>query len=221
MDLELALQHRTQVEEFRRKHRTGLVTLLFTDIVGSTQLKQALGDREGAALMQQHRALVREFLSQFQESEEIETAGDSFFIIFVKPSEAVKFSLLLQARLREWAGGSAHAVRLRIGIHIGEVVIEEHEGKSKPRDFYGIQVDACARVMSLGSGDQILLTRSAFDNARQVLKGEELRGLKELQWLNYGLYLLKGLDEPMEICDCPPITPSTRFLTDEALPMFD
>ncbi len=81
MDLELALQHRAQVEEFRRKHRTGLVTLVFTDIVGSTQLKQALGDREGVALIQHHRALVRDLLSQFKEAEEIETAGDSFFIV--------------------------------------------------------------------------------------------------------------------------------------------
>ena len=42
---QLALEHRGQVEEFRRKHRTGLVTLVFTDLVGSTQLKAALGDR--------------------------------------------------------------------------------------------------------------------------------------------------------------------------------
>jgi class 3 adenylate cyclase len=44
MDFELALRHRTQVEEFRLRHRTGLLTLVFTDIVGSTQLKQAPGD---------------------------------------------------------------------------------------------------------------------------------------------------------------------------------
>ena len=43
MDFQLALQHGAQVEEFRRGHRTGLVTLLFTDILGSTQLKRALG----------------------------------------------------------------------------------------------------------------------------------------------------------------------------------
>src|SRR5512137_2505672 len=95
MDPQRALQHRVQVEEFRRQHRTGLVTLIFTDIVESTLLKHTLGDRAGAALIQQHRALVRELLRQFPESEEIETAGDSFLLVFSKPSDAVTFGLLL------------------------------------------------------------------------------------------------------------------------------
>ncbi|MBI4660960.1 MAG: protein kinase [Verrucomicrobia bacterium] len=201
MNLQMALDHRSQVEEFRRKHRTWLVTLLFTDIVGSTQIKQALGDRQGVALIQQHHALVREILRQFKEGAEISTAGDSFFIVFVKPSDAVWFSLLVQARLRALAKQIAHGLHDRIGIHIGEVVIEEREGMARPKDLYGAQVDICARVMSLAGADQILLTRSAFDNARQVLKGEELKGLNELQWLNHGPYAVKGWEEPVEICE--------------------
>src|SRR5437868_12650638 len=55
--------------------------------------------------------------------------------------------------------------------------------------------------MSLADGDQILLTRSAFDNARQVLRGLELPNLQSLSWLNHGLYSLKGVDEPLEICE--------------------
>ena len=51
MDLKIALDHRAQVEQFRHKYRTGLVTLLFTDMVGSTKLNQALGDRDAVALM--------------------------------------------------------------------------------------------------------------------------------------------------------------------------
>ena len=86
----------------------------------------------------------------------------------------MRFALLLQSRLRGLNQGSSHPVLDRIGIHIGEVVIEEREGALKPRDMYGMQVDSCARIMSLASGDQILLSRSAFDNARQALKGEEI-----------------------------------------------
>ena len=59
MDLEQALQHRAEVEEFRRKHRTSLLTLVFTDIVGSTALKQGLGEREAASLFQDYHELVR------------------------------------------------------------------------------------------------------------------------------------------------------------------
>jgi hypothetical protein len=59
----------------------------------------------------------------------------------------------------------------------GEVWIEEHEGTDKARDLYGLQVDTCARVQSLGQRqtDQILLSRFPFDSARQALKGEELQ----------------------------------------------
>ncbi|MSU37145.1 MAG: hypothetical protein EXS36_19030 [Pedosphaera sp.] len=150
-------------------------------------------------------------------------AGDSFFLVFVKPSDAVRFALLLQAKLRALAlsqrsrrseeapsawveslslptPGTA-AIQDRIGIQIGEVVIEEREGTPKPKDLYGTQVDIAARVMSLAGADQILLTRSAFDNARQVLKGEELQGLSELKWLNHGPYVIRGLEEPLEICE--------------------
>jgi class 3 adenylate cyclase len=59
MNPEAALQYREQIEAFRRRHRTGPVTLLFTDIVGSTPIKQALGDRDGVALVQHHHALAR------------------------------------------------------------------------------------------------------------------------------------------------------------------
>jgi hypothetical protein len=58
------------------------------------------------------------------------------------------------------------------------VIIEQAEGASKPEHLFGAQVDACARMMSLGQADQILLTRAPFDNARQALRGEELDGIK-------------------------------------------
>jgi serine/threonine protein kinase len=89
----------------------------------------------------------------------------------------------------------------RIGIHVGEVWIEEHEGPGKARDLYGLQVDTCARVQSLGQADQILLSRFPFDSARQALKGEELHGIEALSWLNHGPYRLKGVEEPLEICE--------------------
>jgi class 3 adenylate cyclase len=81
-----------QAEEFAPGSR--LVTLGSTDIVGSTKLKQAVGDRAGVAVIQQHHAVVREILSQFKEGEEISAAGDSFFIVFVKPSDAGGFGML-------------------------------------------------------------------------------------------------------------------------------
>ena len=182
IEVQTILEHRTRVEAFMRAHRTGLVAMVFTDLEGSTGLKQALGDRAAVALMQAHHDGVREILKRFAEAEEINTAGDSFFIVFTKPSNAVRFALLLQAEVRRMSEGLKTPLRDRIGIHIGEVVVEERAGAG--RDLYGIQVDTCARVMSLAGGGQVLLTRAAFDNARQVLKGEDLPGVGALQWLN-------------------------------------
>lgn len=193
--------NRGKVEAFKQKSRSGLMTLLFTDIVGSTRLKQELGDHQAVTRMQQHHQLVRNILSGIPTGEEISTAGDSFFLVFEKPSDAVKFSLLLQAKQRAIAKGAILPIYDRIGIHVGEVFIEQSEGSNKLKDLFGIQVDTCARVMSLAEGDQILLTRFAFDNARQVLKGQTIEGVGPLAWVNHGPYELKGVEDPLDICE--------------------
>ena len=64
---QIAIKQRARVKEFQRKHRVGLLTLLFSDIVDSTKLKQALGDREAVPVIQRHHAAIRETLSQFSE----------------------------------------------------------------------------------------------------------------------------------------------------------
>jgi serine/threonine protein kinase/class 3 adenylate cyclase len=187
-----------RVQEFQRKHRLGLLTLVFTDIVGSTQLKQQHGDARAVELIQQHHAAVREVLVQFGQAEEIETAGDSFLLVFARPSDAVRFSLLIQAQLRALTQESCKPVFDRIGIHVGEVFIQQQEHSTK---LFGSQVDLCARVMSLGTANQILMTRFVFDTARQVLRGQDLPGVGPLGWLNHGLYQFKGIEEPTEVCE--------------------
>jgi WD40 repeat protein/serine/threonine protein kinase/class 3 adenylate cyclase len=189
------------VDQAGRTPRTGLVTLLFTDMVGSTALKQQLGDKAGSAFFGRHHQLVRHTLQAFAGSQEIETAGDSFLITFATPSHAVQFALLLQARLRILSQERGVRAQDRIGIHVGEVVIKGEEASAGPKDLYGIQIDTCSRVMSLAKAGQILMTRSVFDSARQVLKGEDIQEVGRLEWLHHGPYLLKGLDEPVEICE--------------------
>jgi serine/threonine protein kinase/class 3 adenylate cyclase/tetratricopeptide (TPR) repeat protein len=198
MSQEPAHELEAQLEEFQRRHRLGLITILFTDIVGSTRLKQELGDQQAVFLIQRHRALVREILARFPEGQEIETAGDSFLLVFSKPSDAVKFSLLLQSGLRSLTDQEQHRIAIRIGIHVGEVFLHEHDNATK---LAGIQVDTCARVMSLGVGDQIIVTRFVFDNARSVLRGGEIAGIGPLSWMNHGPYRLAGVEEPIEVCE--------------------
>ncbi len=181
------------------KEHTGFLTLLFTDIVGSTALKQQLGEKVGARITHQHHQLVRDILREFVGAKEIDTAGDSFLISFTTPSAAVTFALLLQAKLRGYPWESPVAIQDRIGIHLGEVVIQEAVGGEA--HLYGSHLDSSSRIMSLAKGGQVLLSRGVFDSARMVLKGEDLPGLGPLEWLNHGAYLLKGIEGAVEICE--------------------
>jgi len=189
------------IAEFFQRHRTGLVTIVFTDLVDSTVLVQGLGDQAGATFLQRRRQIAREVLGGFPEGEEIETAGDSFLLAFSKPSDAARFALVLQAKFRVFSTDKGIPLQERIGIHLGEVVIAEGETEGKAKDLYGIQLTTASRVMSLAEGGQILLTRGVFDSARQVLKGEDLPGVEQLRWLSHGPYMLKGVDEPVEVCE--------------------
>ncbi len=199
MNVEAAIAERARVEEFQRSHRIELVTMLFTDLVDSTGLKGQIGDRAAIELLKRHDVLVRSTLAGFSGAAEINGAGDSFFLVFAKPSDAVRFALLLQHRLRSLAEPDQPALRDRVGIHVGEVFVEDRRDAGTPRNFYGLQVDMTARVMSMSAGDQILMTRFVFDNSRQILRGSDLGELGELQWLNHGLYQLKGVEEAVEI----------------------
>jgi class 3 adenylate cyclase len=190
--------YRQSLKEFGERYQTGVLTLLFTDMVGSAQLKQELGDKGGVALIKQQQEIVRDILISFKDAREISTAGDSFFIAFIRPSDAVSFAIILQAALREESRSSVRPLAVRVGIHMGEVFIEREGEASAMSDLYGLQVDAAARVQSLAEGGQTLMTRSVFDNARAV---EQFGQLKPLSWLNHGPYKVKGLDETVEICE--------------------
>ena len=113
----IARAQRSRVEEFQRRHRVGVLTLFFSDLVGFARLKQELGDAHAHALVQAHHDASRQILSHFPDGEEIETAGDSFFLVFAKPSDALRFSLELQAANRRLSASSPRPILDRIGIH--------------------------------------------------------------------------------------------------------
>jgi serine/threonine protein kinase/Tol biopolymer transport system component/class 3 adenylate cyclase len=179
---------------------SNLVTLVFTDVVGSTSLKQTLGDRAASAILEEHDRLIRESLVEFPRGQEIGTAGDSFFFAFTTPSEAVKWALVVQSRLRAFNAARPAKIHDRIGIHLGEVVVRD-PAKLQSKDLYGLSLDTCARVMSLAEGGRILMTKPVFDSARSMLHGDAIPGLAPIRWRNHGKYQFKGIEEPMEVCE--------------------
>ena len=166
----------------RRRLPTGTVTLLFTDIEGSTGLLQELGGGYSVVL-EQHRRLLREAF-QRHGGVEVDTQGDAFFYAFAKATDATAAAREAQAAL---AGGD---VRVRIGMHTGEPVLTD-EG------YVGIDVHRAARICSAAHGGQTILSAAT---ARLV--EADLRDLGEQR--------LKDLDAPLHLYqlgqdDFPPL----------------
>ncbi|MEE9295322.1 MAG: adenylate/guanylate cyclase domain-containing protein [Phycisphaerae bacterium] len=170
-----------------------LKSFLFTDLVGSTELKQRLGDAQAAAIIDRHDKLFRQCLKRFGGSEEV-NPGDEFFATFGLPSDAVRCALAFVKGLAEL--DVAESVKVRVGIHMGETTQLETTESGRPK-LVGLAVDTAARVMGVAQPRQILLTRHAFDSVRQhVGKGPDDSPVK---WLAHGRYLFKGVEDPLEV----------------------
>ncbi|MCH8333566.1 protein kinase, partial [Candidatus Sumerlaeota bacterium] len=175
--------------------KTVFKVFLFTDIVGSIDLKKRLGDAVAADAIGKHDALFRQFLKQYSGTEE-DNAGDGFFAIFDLPSDAVRCALAFQRGLADL--DVSERLNVRIGIHMGEIVsISAGEADRGEDKLVGLAVDTAARVMGLAQGGQILTTRGTFDSARQQLSSAP--DGSPLQWLAHGPYLFQGLDDPLEV----------------------
>jgi class 3 adenylate cyclase len=182
-----------------RQLPAGTITLLFTDIEGSTQVLHELGDSYGEVLAE-HRRLLREAFSRHG-GVEVDTQGDALFVAFTRASDAANAALDGQRAL---AGGP---VRVRMGAHTGEPVVTA-EG------YVGMDVHRGARVMSAGHGGQILLsqtTRDLLEGAFPLLDLGEHR-LKDLT-APQRLYQLGGGDFP------PPRTLSRTNLPIQPTPL--
>jgi predicted ATPase/class 3 adenylate cyclase/DNA-binding CsgD family transcriptional regulator len=150
---------------------TGTVTLLFTDIEGSTLLLQQLGERY-ADMLATCRQLLRTAFQQWN-GFEVDTQGDAFFVVFARASNAVSAVVDMQRALarHDWPSGAAEA--MRIGLHTGEPT-RTAEG------YVGLDVHHAARIMSVGHGGQVLLSQTIRELVKHNLPDEvSLRDLGE------------------------------------------
>jgi class 3 adenylate cyclase/DNA-binding beta-propeller fold protein YncE len=162
---------------------TGTVTLLFSDIEGSTRLLRALGDDYGP-LLADHQRLLR---NAFEEAggHEIDTQGDAFFVAFGRARDAVAAALAAQRSLADHRWPQDEDVRVRIGIHTAEPTIGGQR-------YVGLGVHRAARICSAGHGGQILLSGAT----RELVEGELPPGI---ELLDLGEHRLKDLDRPEHI----------------------
>ncbi len=163
--------------------RAETITMLFSDIEGSTALLRRLGDRYADALSAQ-RALLRTAFADCG-GQEMGTEGDSFFVVFGSAAEAVRCCVAAQRALSgyDWPGGIP--VRVRMGLHSGEPV--RHED-----GYVGLDVHRAARIAGVAHGGQVLLSE-----ATRQLAGSRLPAGVSLRDL--GLHRLKDIEAPEHI----------------------
>jgi class 3 adenylate cyclase/pimeloyl-ACP methyl ester carboxylesterase len=146
---------------------TVLTTVLFTDIVRSTELARELGDQEWRRLLERHHAVVRRELARFR-GEERDTAGDGFFATFDGPARAIRCAQGILGVVQELG------LELRAGVHSGEC--ELHEGK-----VTGIAVAAGSRVAALAQPGEVLVSSTVKDLVAGSGISFEDRGEHELK----------------------------------------
>jgi class 3 adenylate cyclase len=126
-----------------------LATVLFTDIVGSTQTEARLGDHAWGELVERHHAIVRAMLTRYR-GVEVDTAGDGFFATFDGPARAVRCAQAVVQAVRPLG------IEVRAGVHTGEV--ETIAGKAG-----GIAVTIGARVGAAASASEVLVSQTVKD----------------------------------------------------------
>lgn len=159
---------------------SGVVTFVFTDIENSTPLFEALGDSY-RPLQERHRVLLRKAWAAHG-GHELGTEGDSFFVAFADPVAAIQACVDAQRALLVEPWPVEAQIRVRMGVHTGpaEVVGNNYEA---------LTVHAAARVMSAGSGGQIVVSEAT----------RSLAGGLDCAFVDCGLQILRGLREPVRL----------------------
>jgi TonB family protein len=151
-NIDRLLKARAQIDEELRRHKSQL-TILFTDVVGSTSYFDRYGDTAGFAMLHRHTELATECFTEYQGTI-IKTIGDSVMCEFPEPVFAVRASVELQRRLLRHNRNlpERDRIQLRIGIHSGSGIRYE-------RDVYGDAVNVAARVCKKTGPAQVLISR--------------------------------------------------------------
>lgn len=159
----------------------GTVTIMFSDIEGSTVLTEELGDERWLKVLHRHNALIRGHLAAHH-GFEVKSQGDGFMVAFASAGNAIRCAVAIQ---RDFAARRDHSgsqvLRVRIGLHTGEVIREQD-------DFFGHTVILAARIGAKANGGQILVSevlRGLVAGSHEFRFGdsreEQLKGLRDTQ----------------------------------------
>jgi len=172
----------------RNRGLSVLVTVLFTDIVGSTEIAAELGDKRWRDLVRRHHAVVRRELKQFR-GRELDTAGDGFFARFDRPADAIRCACAISDGVRELG------IEIRAGIHVGEAEVFEHK-------VGGIAVNVAARVMGVAKGGEVLVSSTLRDSVAG----------SGFAFADHGTHRLKGIEGEWRLYEVTSVNGERRSL---------
>jgi len=158
--------------------RRVMKTFMFTDIVGSTNLVEALGDEAWETLLRWHDETLRGLFVAHQ-GEEVVATGDGFFVGFDSPEAALACAVAIQRRLAEHRQTAGFAPQVRIGVHASSAT-------QVAQNFRGKGVHEAARISALAGGGEILASRDTAVGTRYPATDPHM-------------VELKGISEPVEI----------------------
>jgi class 3 adenylate cyclase len=162
---------------------SGFVTMLMTDIEGSTALVHRLGDGYGE-LLDGVRALLRDATID-RTGHVVEARADEFFAVFESPQSALDAAVAVQLLLRGRSWAEDLEVRVRIGIHSGYPTLSAE-------NYIGMAVHTTARISAVAHGGQILVS----GDTREAMQGSKTEGIR---FRSLGLHRLRGLPEPVPL----------------------
>ncbi len=177
----------------RRANDREWVVVMFTDIVNSTNLAEALGDESFRSMISAHRSFVRACVEEHH-GIDVNTKGDGFFLRFTRPTDAVDCAMALQRRLTDLREQGSFVPRIRIGLHAGEALRDED-------DLIGRVINLAARVVDCAAADEILVTEQVADHADP-----------DIDFVDRGLVALKGFPQPRHVL-------AVHWQDDDELPM--
>ena len=129
----------------------GSVTIMFSDIVGSTEMTERFGDRRWIEVLREHNRIVRDSIAA-HDGFEVKSQGDGFMVAFASASRAVECACAIQRAFAQHADESPdEAILVRIGLHTGEAIRERD-------DFFGRNVILAARIAAQAGGGEVLVS---------------------------------------------------------------
>jgi class 3 adenylate cyclase len=160
---------------------SGVRTILFTDLVGHTEMMARLGDDQGRVVLREHEDITRRLLREHG-GDEVKSMGDGFMASFGSVTRAVECSIALQRAFAEHNANTAEPIGVRVGLNVGEPIAEDG-------DLFGATVILASRIAAKAEGGEILVANAV----RELCSG------KGFLFADRGDFVAKGFEEPVRI----------------------